>query len=298
MLKFSHPLHVAVLKGGVSSEREVSLQSGAAVAEGLRAAGHEVVEVDVREETFQLNHRVEAVFIALHGAFGEDGRVQKHLVDKGMPYTGSGPEASRRSFDKRLSKKLFIQHDIPTPAFEVLRAGDTRTFSLPVVVKPPLQGSTIGLKRVFEEALWEDSFQQALGYCEEVLVEKFISGRELTVAVVCNEAMPIVEIVAPNDNYSYEAKYHSTETEYLVPAPLAPSVGCACQELALRVFALLGCRGMARIDFRLSDEGRFYVLELNTIPGFTTTSLLPMAAKAAGIDFPQLCDRILATACV
>lgn len=290
--------HVAVLLGGPSAEREVSLKSGAAVARGLRQAGYTVTEVDPDPARFALPPGVDAVFIALHGEFGEDGTVQELLRARGLPYAGSSPESSRLSFDKRLSKELFARHGIPTPRYEVLGPGLPRTLPLPVVVKPPRQGSTIGIHRVFREEEWAPAVEDAHRYDEEILVEEYIEGAELTVGVVNGEVLPVIEIRAPDGYYDYGAKYTKGKTQYLVPAPLEPRKTQLCHELAARTFAVLGCRGMARVDLRLTPDGRPFVLELNSIPGFTETSLLPMAARAAGMEFFELCDRILRTAAV
>jgi D-alanine-D-alanine ligase len=287
---------VAVLMGGPSSEREVSLNSGRAVAKGLREAGYEVAEVDVTGREIGLPPGVDAAFVALHGEFGEDGGVQALLERSGVPYTGSGPAASRRSFDKKLSKEVFMRCGIPTPEYELLRPGGRRSLRLPVVVKPPCQGSSIGVSRVFTEAEWEPALKVGFHFGPELLVEEYIEGRELTVGIVGTEALPLVEIVAPDGNYDYESKYTRGRTQYLVPAPVEESTGRECQALALRVFTALGCRGFARVDFRLTASGRLFVLELNNIPGFTETSLLPKAAACAGLAFPALCDRILSSA--
>ncbi len=288
--------HVGVLLGGTSKEREVSLRSGSAIAGGLRDAGYLVDEIDVTSEELSIPDAVEAVFLSLHGTFGEDGCVQRILEDRRIPYTGSGPEASRIAFDKIATKELFERIGVPTPAYQIWRKGESRKMALPVVVKPPLQGSSIGLHCVFEEESWEDACLDALNYGESVLIEEFIAGAELTVGIVCGELMPIVEILAPAGHYDYEAKYESGETEYVVPAPLSPPVGDACSRMARDADRAMGCRGMARIDFRLSAEGELFALEVNTLPGFTETSLLPKAAKAAGIEFPSLCERIMESA--
>ena len=289
---------MAVLLGGPSSEREVSLASGAAVARGLEKAGYEVARVDPQDGQLDLPAGIEAAFIVLHGSFGEDGTVQDLLTQRGIPYTGCGVESSRVCFDKRLSKARFSAASIPTPAYEVLGEGDERTLPLPVVIKPPLQGSTIGIHRVFEEEEWAAAFADALQYDGEVLVEEFVEGAELTVGVVAGQVLPIVEIRAPGGYYDFKAKYTKGESEYLVPAPLSEEDSATCRDLGLRVYEELACRGMARVDIRLSPEGRPYVLEVNNIPGFTETSLLPMAAQAAGIEFSELCDRIIRTACL
>ncbi|MCS6771522.1 MAG: D-alanine--D-alanine ligase [Kiritimatiellae bacterium] len=284
---------VAVLMGGPSSEREVSLASGRAVSAALRSLGYEVADVDVRDRTLELPEGIDAVFIALHGEFGEDGGVQSILEARGIPYTGSGSEASRLAFDKILSKRLFERHAISTARYEVLRRGGRRTLKLPVVVKPPRQGSSIGLSRVMQESDWESAMETALAHDTEVLVEAFIPGRELTVGIVDDQVLPVVEIRAPDGCYDYRAKYTKGLTEYLVPAPISPAETRRCQELAWRTFTAMGCRGMGRVDIRLTPEGEPYVLEMNTIPGFTETSLLPKAARAAGLEFAALCDKIL-----
>jgi len=285
---------VAVLKGGPSTEREVSLRSGTAVANGLRQAGYRVDEIDVTAPALDVPGGVEAVFIALHGAFGEDGQMQSLLESQRIPYTGSGVEASRVSFDKRLSKALMMRHAIPTPAFEVLTAGQPHSLPLPVVIKPPCQGSTIGIHKVDAESQWAAAFADAVRYDGAVLVEAYIPGRELTVGVVGDSALPVIEIVAPNQWYDYDAKYSGTRgTQYLVPAPLNAETEASCKRIALATFRALGCRGMGRIDFRMDPGGGLFVLELNNIPGFTATSLLPKAARCAGLEFPDLCDYIM-----
>lgn len=284
---------VAVYKGGISSEREVSLRSGAAVAKGLRQAGYFVEEVDVTDETPAISDGIEAVFVALHGVYGEDGGVQSYLREKGVPYTGSPPESSLTAFDKRMSKIAMLNNSLPTAPFEVLHAGDERSLELPVVVKPTREGSSIGISRVFSEKDWQDAFEEALQYGDEVLVEQFVDGRECTVGIVGNEALPIVEIIPRDSYYSYAAKYADSGTRYSVPAQLPSELAKSCQSCALEIFRLLGCRGCARVDFLVDGDLNPYILELNSIPGFTETSLLPKAARSAGIQFPQLCDRIM-----
>lgn len=289
---------VGVLMGGPSTERDVSLRSGAAIANGLRARGYEVVEVDLKGRSLDLPDGIEAVFVALHGAFGEDGTLQQILRDRGIPYTGSGPEASRASFDKLLSKRIFEEHGIPTPPYEVLAKGQARRLPLPVVVKPAREGSSFGVHRVFKESDWAPGLEDALKYDREALVESFIEGRELTVGVVGDQVLPVLEIRPPLGFYNYEAKYTKGKTEYLVPAPIPDDWAARCRDLAGKAFQALGCSGMGRLDFRMTPEGEPFVLEMNTIPGFTETSLLPKAARAVGIEFPELCDRILKLACV
>lgn len=284
---------VAVLKGGPSAERDVSLASGAAVARALRSLDYEVAEVDVTGFDVTWPEGCEVAFIALHGTFGEDGQLQTLLEKRGIPFTGSGSASSRTSFDKVATKRVLERQGIATPRYEVLAPGQARTLPLPVVVKPPRQGSSIGIGKVFDEAAWSAALATAMKFDSEALVESFIEGAELTVGVVGEQVLPIVEIRAPGGYYDYEAKYTKGLTEYLVPAPLDEATTRACQSLAWRTFSALGCHGLGRVDIRLTPDGHPFVLELNSIPGFTETSLLPKAARAVGLEFPALCEKIL-----
>lgn len=284
---------VAVLKGGISSEREVSLRSGAAVANGLREGGYEVVEIDLVSRDFSVPADVEAVFVALHGQFGEDGEVQQRLAEMQLPFTGSGAESSRVSFDKVLTRKRLAECGVPVPKGEVLSSARGRTLPVPLVVKPPREGSSVGCHLVFEESEWEAAFADAVRFSGEALVEEYIPGRELTVGVMDGLVLPVVEIKPSAQWYDYNAKYVTGDTQYIVPAALDPAVSAHVQAIALQTFESLGAEGMGRVDFRLSPEGKLYVLELNAIPGFTATSLLPKAAQAAGIGFSALCCRIM-----
>jgi len=214
-----------------------------------------------------------------------------------VKFTGSGEASSRAAFDKILSKQCFETAGINTPRYEVLKKGQVRTLPLPVVVKPPRQGSSIGLAKVTQESDWSAAFTKALDYDHEVLVETYIAGRELTVGVVAGEVLPVVEIRAPGGHYDYKAKYTKGATEYLCPAPLEPAVARKCQQIAWDTFTALRAEGLGRIDIRLADDGTPFVLELNSIPGFTETSLLPKAAAAAGIPFADLCDKIVRFTC-
>ncbi|OGV85247.1 MAG: hypothetical protein A2340_01565 [Lentisphaerae bacterium RIFOXYB12_FULL_60_10] len=287
---------VAVLMGGPSSERDVSLRSGAAVTAGLTEAGYDTVAIDVKGRTLDLPSGIEAVFIALHGEFGEDGEVQSMLEAQDVPYTGSGPRASWLSFNKQASKKVLMRKGVPTPRFELVRSGSPCPFPLPVVVKPPAQGSSIGVYRVRTPAEWGPALADGLRFAPEIMVEVFIPGRELTVGIVGDMVLPVIEIQAPDDWYDYTAKYTKGQTQYLVPAPLEPVLAQQCQQVARATFDALGCRGVGRVDIRLSDTGEMMVLELNNVPGFTETSLLPKAAREAGLSFPVLCARILESA--
>ena len=284
---------VAVLKGGPSSEREISLKSGAAVAKGLKEAGYDVMEVDIQGRTLDLPGTIEAAFIALHGEFGEDGQVQALLEAKQIPYTGSNPDSSRASFDKRLSKRTFLRAGIPTAAYEVLGPKDRLTLPYPVVIKPPCQGSTIGIFKVTRSEEWESAFRESLRYDGEVIAEAFIPGREFTVGIVGSTVLPVIEILAPDGWYDFTAKYGKGQSRHLCPAPLDPPIAARAQQIAMDTFTALDCRGLGRVDFRLTDNGALYVLELNNIPGFTETSLLPEAAQAAGIGFADLCGQIM-----
>ena len=288
--------HVAVLKGGFSKEREVSLRSGAAVAGGLRQAGYTVQEIDISGPDFTIPPGVEAVFIALHGDFGEDGQIQRILEQRHIPYTGTGPEASWLAFSKNLAKDILVRRGIATPPYEILRPGQKRTLPLPVIVKPIRQGSSFGVHRVLQENDWAAALAETMTYNNEALVEEYIAGRELTVGIVDREVLPVIEIRAPEGNYDFHAKYTKGTTEYLVPAPLEKEDTALAQRLAWETYCALQCRGLGRVDLRLSPEGGIYILELNTIPGFTETSLLPKAAKATGCSFPTLCERIMETA--
>lgn len=289
---------VAVLKGGFSKEREISLRSGTAVAGGLREAGYIVDEIDISGRDFIIPDGVEAVFIALHGDFGEDGQIQRILEQKHIPYTGADPQASWLAFSKNLAKDVLTRHKITTPIYEVLRRGQKRTLSLPVIVKPTRQGSSFGVHLVLRENDWTNALAEAMTYNNEVMVEEYIAGRELTVGIVGDEVLPVIEIRAPEGNYDFYAKYTKGVTEYLVPAPLEKEQTSLCQRLARETYCALQCRGLGRVDLRLSTEGRMYVLELNTIPGFTETSLLPKAARAAGCSFSNLCKRIMEMAMI
>lgn len=284
---------VAVLKGGISSEREVSLRSGSAIAQGLRDVGYEVIEIDITAEAFTLPSTVEAVFVALHGRFGEDGGIQKKLSDLRMPYTGSNAESCRVAFDKVLTRKQLLKHGIPIPKGEVLIEASARTLPFPLVVKPPREGSSVGCHLVSSAAQWDEAFADAARHSGDALVEQYIPGQELTVSLVGDQVLPVVEIKTASEWYDFDAKYGSGETQYIVPAELPSDLIDRVQAIALETFRALNVQGFGRVDFRLSPEGKPYVLELNSIPGFTATSLLPKAAQAAGITFPKLCERIM-----
>lgn len=289
---------VAVLMGGPSAEREVSLRSGAAIAKGLREAGYDAVEVDIKNHEVILPGNTDAAFVALHGEFGEDGQIQEILTEKGIPYTGSGPESSRNSFDKLISKDIFVKNGIPTPKFQVIKRGQKPSLALPIVVKPPRQGSSLGVHRIFGVNELSEALEDAFKFDDDILVEEFIEGSELTVGIVNDRALPVIEIRAPGGWYNYKAKYTTGQTQYIVPAPLDKNIYKECQIIAEKTFSALGCEGMGRVDFRCTDKGKLYVLELNNIPGFTETSLLPKAAAYEGTSFAKLCESILESASI
>ncbi len=292
----------AVLMGGPSSEREVSLRSGHSVAEALRSAGLPVAEVEVgRDGSFELPAETQVAFVALHGQFGEDGQIQALLEARGIPHTGSSPAASANAFDKSRSKPILAAAGVPTAPYQLLRRGApaARELPLPLVVKPTRQGSSVGVGRVFREEDWAPALSAAFAYDETILAETFIPGRELTVPVIAGDPMPVVEIVAPNDNYDYDTKYSedpATAAKHLIPAPLDDATTARAQSAALAAYRALDITGMGRVDMRLRPDGGLYVLELNNIPGLTPVSLVPDAARAVGWTFPDLCLRILSQA--
>ncbi len=296
------PKKIAVLMGGPGSERQVSLATGRGVVDALRSLGAEVTPVDVQEPNFELPTEIDFAFIAIHGTFGEDGQVQQILEDRGIPYTGEGVEDSRVAFDKILTKEKFEVAGVATPQWEVIRAGERPTLPLPLVIKPPRQGSTVGVFIVKDEAALATALTEAVKYDEQLLVEKFIPARELTVGVLGEQALPIIEIVAKDGFYDFAEKYPFLNpggsssgggAQHFCPAALSAEETKAIQALALRAHQALGLRVYSRVDVMLPETGEPTVLELNTIPGMTPTSLLPEAAAAAGISYPQLCARII-----
>jgi len=287
--------NVAVLMGGISSERDVSLKSGAAISKALKASGFNVTEVDICEAKIpELPDNIEAVFVALHGNFGEDGGIQAMLDKLNIPYTGSGTIASFNAFDKHLTKQILLANGLPTPDYTLLvDLPETSMFGYPVVVKPLAQGSSIGIKKVINDDELRSAVQFILHLGDTAMIEGFIEGRELTVGILDGVALPPIEIRAPAGWYGYEAKYTKGATEYLVPAPISQEIEIMAQKYAVETFEALNCSDMSRVDFILTDEGQLYILEINTIPGFTETSLLPKAAECAGIPFEALCAKIM-----
>jgi D-alanine-D-alanine ligase len=335
---------ITLFLGGTSSERDVSLASGVRIAQALRERGYQVSSVDpatgpfsaddekkilaggvksappsedelrrmARESLPRLVKNIpspeaaDAVFLGLHGGYGEDGTIQALLDVVGVPYTGSGHLASAIAMDKDVSKNLFRNADVPTAKWALLNdrqwaAADgkrraeaaMKDVGLPLIVKPSKQGSTVGLSVVKQAGDLEAAMNEAFRFDDEVLIEEFIAGREITVCILGGEALPVGEIIPEHEIYDYECKYTPGMAREEFPARLTAAETARVQELAQRAFAALKLRGCARIDFRMSAEGEFYCLEANTLPGMTGTSLAPQAAAAAGITFPELCERIV-----
>jgi D-alanine-D-alanine ligase len=291
---------ISVLAGGPSCEREVSLVSGRAVYEALSSQGLSVNLIDPSGDfvTQLKKEKTTLCFIALHGTFGEDGTVQRMLDEADLLYTGSGPLASERAFHKSKAQNLFQKAQIPVPDFFVLRPNEASlklppSSAYPVVVKPSAAGSSVGVHLVTNEQEFISACQEAFRYSDEILVERYIHGRELTVGILEDKSLPVVEVILKRVFYDYEAKYGDSGTQYECPARLSPQIESFLRETALKAHQTLGCEVMSRADFILSKGEGAYLLEVNTIPGLTGKSLLPKAAKAAGIDFPALCVKIL-----
>jgi D-alanine-D-alanine ligase len=287
------PHHIAVLKGGPSAERDVSLRSGTAAAEALREAGYQVTEVVVDDAGFIVPEGTELVFLALHGTFGEDGQVQELLAARGIPFTGANATVSRIAFDKEKTKEKLRQHGVPTPEGQLVRSLEEITLPLPVFIKPNAQGSSVGTHPVMTHEELVSALADALKFDTAVLVERFIRGKELTVGVLGDRVLPIVEIHPLDGFYDYANKYTKGRTEYFCPARLPEEITALIQQYALKAHHAIGHPVYSRIDFLLEDDVFPSCLEINTIPGMTATSLLPKAAAAVGITFPQLCRRIV-----
>jgi D-alanine-D-alanine ligase len=294
------PKKIAVLMGGPGSERDVSLATGRGVSKALRSLGTEVVEVDVHDENFALPKDVDLAFITIHGTFGEDGQLQEILEERGVAYTGDGVEASRAAFDKILSKEKFREHGVVTPEWEVIEVGQRPTISVPLVVKPARQGSTVGVVIVKDASELDSAMAEAAKYDRKLLIEKFVSGRELTIGILGDQALPILEIIPKGGFYDFNNKYPFLNpqagggAEHVCPAKIDPNKAKQVQKQALHAFRALGLVVYGRVDVLLPDSGNPSVLEVNTIPGMTEASLLPEAAAAAGINYVDLCARIIA----
>lgn len=332
-------MNIAVLFGGISPERNVSIAGGKAVAEALKSKGHNVYPIDpalganglvaiedivvpegvpTMEELEKMPVRniidcinsplfdnIDAAFIVLHGKYGEDGRIQSLLELRGIPYTGSGVKASSVGMDKLTSKLLFSGANIPTPTWLTVRKDDYENYEFfealrdelgnKIIVKPNNQGSTIGITSILNGNLDDigAGISAASKYSSIVLAEQFIEGRELTVGIVDGTALPVIEIVPDGGFYDYNHKYIKGKTEYLCPAPIDDFQEEFLQNLAIMAFGVIGCSGFGRVDFRMDEEGQVYCLEVNTVPGFTATSLVPKAAAVTGLEFPDLCEKLI-----
>ncbi|MCF7669460.1 MAG: D-alanine--D-alanine ligase [Verrucomicrobia bacterium] len=289
-------LTVTIMQGGNSSEREVSLASGAAVAKALRECGCRVHQVDPCYDEWSIPEGTDCVFLALHGTYGEDGIVQARLRELGLAYTGSDPESSSMAFDKVLSKKRFIECGVPTLPFSVIESVDAPIppdMGLPLVIKPARQGSSVGVHLVDSEYEWREALADTLRYDSVALIEPKIVGREMTVAVMDGRALPVVEIRPKTGSYDYTNKYTKGATDYLCPAPIDDDMTERLQSIGLKANNVLGCRDYSRVDLMLGNDGQAWVLEVNTLPGMTETSLLPKAAAAAGMDYCGLCMKMV-----
>lgn len=328
-------MKIAVLLGGTSAERDVSITTGMAIARALKASGHTVEALDcaygdrqidfessatsvikatppdIEQEKAALDRNIfktvdyliaqkfDIAFIALHGGYGENGQLQAVLELSRIPYTGSNSLASTIGMDKHLSKIMFLSAGVPTAPWYHTRRGqplersEVEKLGLPLVVKPNAQGSTVGLSIIKNWDELDAALATAYRYSDSVLLEQFVPGRELTVTVLGDEVLPVVEIIPESGFYDYESKYQSGRTRYVTPAELPEDLTAEIQAATLRGFRAIGCSGYARIDFRLREDRQYFCLEVNTLPGMTPTSLVPKAAKARGIEFPELMERII-----
>lgn len=289
-------LKIVVFLGGPSAEREVSLRTGKAVARALRSLGHEVSELDPVPGRWTIPSGTDAVFLALHGSYGEDGTVQRELEQLGVPFTGCDSEASRIAFDKVLTKERLIAASVPTAQYALINnsaAPFPSNLNVPVVAKPVRQGSSVGLKFVDRTADWSAALAESLKYDTEVLVEERVIGRETTVAILDGEPLPIVEVRPKHGSYDYQNKYTAGATEYFCPASFDLATTRKIQQAALAAFNVIGGRDYARVDVMVTDRNEPVVLEVNTLPGMTETSLFPKAAAAAGISYENLCQRMI-----
>lgn len=289
-------LNIAVMLGGPSLEREVSLRSGAAAAAALRSLGHEVREVDPQTGKWKLPRGTDVVFLALHGTYGEDGTVQFRLEELGVPYTGCGVEASRVAFDKGLTKQRCVEAGVLTARFLLIDspgASWPMGWNPPVVLKPVRQGSSVGLQFVERVADWGKALAETMRFDSVALMEEKVAGREVTVGILGDKALPIVEMRPRTGVYDYQSKYTADATEYLCPAPFDAAITARIQASAMRVFQAIGGRDYGRVDIIVRLDGDPIVLEVNTLPGLTETSLLPKAAAAAGIGYAELCQRMI-----
>jgi D-alanine-D-alanine ligase len=293
---------IGVMMGGLSREREISLKTGKAVLKALIEKGYAACSIDVGHDIAEIlvKEKIECAFIALHGRFGEDGTIQGMLELMRIPYTGSGVLSSALALHKIMAKKLFLCEKIPTPPFETVLRQDIGkepfkniSLSLPLVIKPAREGSTIGVSIVRTEGELALSLKEAGKYDEEILVERFVEGKEITVGILEDIPLPIIEIVPKSGFYNYHSKYTKGETQYIIPARIPREKYLYAQEVSLKAFRALGCSGFGRVDLMTDEQSDPFVIDVNTMPGMTETSLLPQAAGYAGIPFGDLAERIL-----
>lgn len=304
-------IRIGVICGGRSAEREVSLRSGEAVYQALLSAGYtNIVKIDAKNDLVEQlkQNKIELAFLSLHGKYGEDGTIQGLLEMLDIPYTGSGVLASAMAISKIATKKIFQLENIPTPAFTVITRREVnkkgieaaaaraiKEVGVPAVVKANTQGSTIGITFVHSADKMSEAITSALNYDQDVLIEEFITGMEVTASVLGNDeplALPLIEITSTTGVYDYEAKYTPGMSNHIIPPRLPEEIQRKIEELAVKAFIALGCRGLGRVDFMITDS-KVFALEINTLPGMTATSLFPDAARYAGIEFPQLADRLV-----
>ncbi len=298
---------IGILFGGPSSERAISIKSGNAVYDAFLSLGYDAIKIDAKDAaSFKkeiIASGIDIAFIALHGRFGEDGGIQRILDDIGIPYIGSGPEASRIALNKIASKEIFKQNDIPTPDYIVfkkskhghfLKRNSLPHFSLPFMVKPPKEVSSIGMSIVQARDMIIPAMDEAFRYDDEIIAEEYIDGDDVTVGILNEKPLPVIYIKPKERFYNFKAKYTEGMSEYIVPAPLSEKITKRVQQLALLAHRALGCNSFSRVDMLINKrDNSLTVLEVNTIPGLTLSSLLPKAAKAAGIDFPQMCVQMI-----
>lgn len=293
---------IGVLMGGLSAEREVSLKSGDAILKALKDMGYNAAGIDVGRDLADglKQEKIEFAFIALHGRYGEDGAVQGMLEIMGIPYTGSGIAASALGMSKIFSKKIFEFHKLPVGQYIILEKKDLKDWKekagaleFPVVVKPVSEGSSVGVSIISEEKGLKDAFALAFKYGKEILIEKYIKGREIQVGILGKRALGAIEIIPKRQFYDYEAKYTPNMSEHIFPARLPENIYNEVLELGLKAHSVLGCKGYSRVDFIIDSGNRPFLLEVNTLPGMTNVSLLPEIAKGVGVDFSRLVEMIL-----
>ena len=292
---------IGVLEGGVSGERDISFVSGKEACLALKRKGINAEEIDINTQDIQavkeilLSHSIDAAFIALHGEFGEDGRIQEVLDALDIPYTGSGAAASRRAMDKIISKDIFVKNNIPTPNYFVLNKSDPipGPEGLPKVIKPYYSGSSIGVFIVYDGKDWERSISESFKINEKIIIEDYIKGKELTVGMLGEKPLSVIEIIPKHGYFDFTAKYSDGMVDFIAPALLDINDYSAAMEVSRRAHVSLGCRHFSRVDIRMDDKGTPFVLEVNSIPGLTSHSLLPLSAKVCGIEFDELIIRML-----